>query len=65
MKKYEYVTIQYEANSLLFLGTMKHKEIIDKYAEQGYRYVGFIPTKLDGHGSLRNIDLIFEKDDEL
>lgn len=35
MKKYEDVTIEYEAKNFLFLCTSKPKEIINKYAEQG------------------------------
>ena len=37
------------------------KEIINKYAKEGYSYVGFIPTLIDAHGGFRRIDLIFEK----
>ena len=38
-----------------------HREIINRYAEMGYRYVGYIPTELNG-GALVTVDLIFEKD---
>ena len=37
--------------------------INDSYAENGYRYVGFIPTEIDAKGCMRKIDLIFEKED--
>ena len=43
MKKYEYVRVVTSGG--LFGGELqKHREIIDEYAERGYRYVGFIPT---------------------
>ena len=29
------------------------KEIINKYAKEGYSYVGFIPTLIDAHGGFR------------
>lgn len=45
------------------LCTDKHKEVINSYAENGYRYVGFIPTEIDAKGCMRKIDLIFEKED--
>ena len=48
---------------VVFLCTDKHKEVINSYAENGYRYVGFIPTEIDAKGCMRKIDLIFEKED--
>lgn len=63
MKKYEYLEIDYTAKGVVFLCTDKHKEVINSYAENGYRYVGFIPTEIDAKGCMRKIDLIFEKED--
>lgn len=37
-------------------------EIIDKYASEGWRYVGWIPVKQRGNGYIEDIDLIFEKE---
>ena len=58
--KYEYVSI---SNSFGLLSTKfkGHQEIINQYAEKGYRYVGYIPTEFAGHGQVITIDLIFEK----
>ena len=58
MKKYEYLEIDYTAKGVVFLCTDKHKEVINSYAENGYRYVGFIPTEIDAKGCMRKIDLI-------
>lgn len=60
MKKYSYVSI----NTATFLGAKceEHRAIIDQYAENGYRYVGYIPTNMDGHGRIVRMDLIFEMD---
>ena len=46
---------------VLFHSASEPKEIINKYAKEGYSYVGFIPTLIDAHGGFRRIDLIFEK----
>lgn len=61
MKEYKYAELNYKAKGVLFLCTSDHKEIINEYAGQGYRYIGFVPTEIDAHGSFRRIDLIFEK----
>ena len=63
MKKYEYVSVK--MGSFLcseLLG--KHREIINGYAEKGYRYAGYIPTKIENGGRIMEIDLIFEIDCE-
>lgn len=61
MKEYKYVEVKYEAKGVLFHCISEPKEIINEYAKEGYSYVGFIPTLIDAHGSLRRIELIFEK----
>lgn len=62
MKKYIYENIKIA--NFFSAGTLEHREIIDKYAKRGYRYVGYIPTKIEGYGRFKELDLIFEKDDE-
>lgn len=46
---------------MLFHSSSEPKEIISKYAKEGYSYVGFVPTLINAHGSFRRIDLVFEK----
>ena len=41
----------------------EYQEIINKRAESGWRYVGYIPTKQRGTGHIEEFDLIFEKKD--
>lgn len=60
MKKYEYVEI--ETKGLLDRIIKDHRKLIDEYAEKGYRYAGYIPTKITPSGCLLAIDLIFEID---
>ena len=63
MYKYEYVTIV--SKKSFAKGTFQeHREIIDKYAKDGYRYVGFIPTKEVDVGFLSEMDLVFEKQEQ-
>ena len=61
MKEYKYVEVKFEAKGVLFHSASEPKEIINKYAKEGYSYVGFIPTLIDAYGGFRRIDLIFEK----
>ena len=60
MKKYEYVNINMKA--FISSKSTEHRKIIDEYAQKGYRYVGYIPVKIDSCGLLREMDLVFEKD---
>ena len=58
MAKYEYVTID---NEKRVGGKFTlHRETINEYAKKGYKYVGYIPTKLSDMGKFTEIDLIFE-----
>lgn len=38
-----------------------HCEIIDRYAEEGWRYAGFVPTEFSSYGGIKALDLVFEK----
>ena len=66
MYKYEYekVIIEFSGFGLLngnVYGIEEYKDIIEKRASEGWRYVGFIPTKQRGTGHIEEIDLVFEK----
>ena len=63
MKKYEYVEIR--VGKFIGVKCEAHRQIIDEYASKGYRYVGYIPTKMSDHGKYITIDLIFEKETQL
>ncbi len=60
MKKYEYVNIK--VGRFWSAGTEEHREIIDRYAAMGFRYVGYVPTSMDSYGRIVKMDLVFEKD---
>ena len=57
--QYEYVNIHMGK----FIGAKleEHRDIIDSYAAKGFRYVGFLPTKMTDYGKFVELDLIFEK----
>ena len=67
MYKYEYETVIIEFSGFgLINGNVykidEYKDIINKRASEGWRYVGFIPTRQRGRtGHTDEIDLIFEK----
>lgn len=66
MYTYEYETVYIGCNGFgLINGKIysieDYRQIIDKRAEDGWRYIGFIPTKQRGTGHIEEIDLIFEK----
>ena len=44
--------------------TQNYREIIDRKAKEGWRYVGYIPTRQRGTGHIEEMDLIFEKEAE-
>lgn len=62
MKKYEYVSVEYKMKDIVIASTSEHRDIIGKYASQGYKYIGMIPTEVGANGCIRKIDLVFEKD---
>ena len=43
-------------------GTEGYKEIIDRRARAGWRYVGFLPAVQRGTSHIEEMDLIFEKE---
>lgn len=60
MKKYEYVNIKLKNNPTASAYSEEHRKIIDEYAEKGYRYVGYIPTRQGASGKIVEFDLVFE-----
>lgn len=69
MKKYTYnyekISCHYQGFGLLngnIYSINDYKVLIEKKAKQGWRYVGFIPTKQRGTGHIEELELIFEKE---
>ncbi len=47
----------------LFNGKQNHRELIDRYSREGWRFVTAIPTESNGHGVIFSFDLVFEKEE--
>lgn len=68
MYRYEYETVGYDFGGWGFgagnvYSIEDYSSIINKRALDGWRYVGYIPTKQRGTGHTQEIDLIFEKEE--
>lgn len=64
--KYKYINILNDGGKAkIRLSTIftKHRKIIDENAQDGYKYVGYIPTEQTGSGLVVAMDLIFEKNE--
>lgn len=40
----------------------EYRNIIDRAAEEGWRYVGFLPVSQNAYGAIVEYDLIFEQE---
>lgn len=60
MKRYEYVNIH--IGNFCGAKSEEHRAIIDEYSAKGYRYVGYVPTKISDYGKIKDMDLVFEID---
>lgn len=61
MKRYEYVNIH--IGKFIGAKSEEHRAIINQYAANGYRYVGYLPTNISDYGKIKDLDLIFEIED--
>ncbi len=62
MYRYEYVSLYTGGGTFNNNSDARHRQVIDQYAQQGWRYVGFVPTCFSSYGGIKEIDLIFEKE---
>ncbi|HIV67619.1 MAG TPA: DUF4177 domain-containing protein [Candidatus Butyricicoccus stercorigallinarum] len=67
MYRYEYETVCCELSgwglgSGNVYGIEDYRAIISQRASEGWRYVGFIPTRQRGTGHIQELYLIFEKE---
>ena len=61
---YEYFHVKVSAKSA-FGSVMidpEYRNIIDRAAEEGWRYVGFLPVQQTANGAILEYDLIFEQE---
>ena len=64
MKEYEFVEVTPEGGLLKPFNYKDYRQIVDRYARNGYRFVGYVPTEIIGGngGTIVKMDLVFEKD---
>ena len=53
--------IDFENNPARNSQTEQHRQIIEKYAADGYSYAGYFPVKIGPSGKILSVDLIFQK----
>ena len=62
---YEYFHVKVAANASILGGFSldpEYRYIIDRAAEEGWRYVGFLPVSQSANGAILEYDLIFEQE---
>lgn len=57
----EHVIMDMENNPAWNAELDGYKQVIDEWAEKGYRYCGFVPVKSGPTGKLLVIDLVFQR----
>lgn len=58
---YKYIYIEAKIGGMF--SDSEHRTLIEKYSQEGWRFVAAIPTKFTGNGHIREVDLVFEKED--
>jgi hypothetical protein len=58
---YKYIYVPAKAAGLF--NDPDHRELIDKYSKEGWRFVTAIPIEFTGHGLIKAFDLVFEKEE--
>lgn len=58
---YKYIYIESKTEG--FLQDAEHRELINKYSQEGWRFVAAIPNIQNGHGVITVFDLVFEKEE--
>ncbi|WBW98415.1 DUF4177 domain-containing protein [Oceanirhabdus sp. W0125-5] len=58
---YKYIYVSADTQGLFTVSN--HRELIDKYSSEGWRFIAAIPTVFTGHGVIKQFDLVFEKEE--
>ena len=62
MYRYEYEKLETGGGFWIDNGGQKHRAVIDRRAQDGWRYAGYVPTAFTDQGGVKAVDLIFEKE---
>ncbi len=57
----EFVKVDFDNNKVSNALLRGYREIIEKYVNDGYDYLGFAPAKLGPSGKILSIELILNK----
>lgn len=62
MYQYEYVPVETGGGFFIDNADCSHRSIIDQHAQNGWRFVGFVPTRFSSYGGIKELDLVFERE---
>ena len=62
MYEYFYVTVTAKSSFFSTSSDPEYRNIINRAAEEGWRYVGFLPVQQTANGAILEYDLIFERE---
>ena len=62
MYEYFYVKVKLKADFFSLTLDPEYRTIIDHAAEEGWRYVGYLPASQSAEGLVNELDLIFERE---
>jgi len=60
IKIYNYIYVVAKAQGVF--GDADHRELINKYSQEGWKFTTAIRNDFDGHGIIKQYDLVFEKE---
>lgn len=60
---YQYIYVRAMIRSMF--NESNYKELIEGYSQQGWRFVTAIPAVFGGYGQTKEVDLVFEKEEQL
>jgi len=60
VKIYNYIYITAKTSG--YFRSSDHRELIDKYSQEGWRFITAIPTLSTSYGKITEFDLVFEKE---
>lgn len=62
MFEYKYVALSNEMRDVTSCQYQEHRDIINHYAADGWRYAGWMPVVITSSGEISKLDLIFERE---
>jgi hypothetical protein len=59
--EYIFVDIECENRKATTSELKGHEDVINDHAKRGYKYAGYLPTKMGPSGKILSLQLVFEK----